>query len=129
MTAPQQRVSPEGQAGLQGYSVEQLNSLWSILRPDQREYVTTNYERAKKFNKMATDALNKRQNRMAYLIDYCRVNNYTEFNTREKIINDWTFTDANDDWLRWSREVKRCQVAIDMELKMASLLAGVPVAI
>lgn len=126
MTAPQPRVSPEG---LEGYTLEQLDSLWRILDPGQRAYVKMYYERARKFNKMATDALNKRQARLSYLLDYSKANGLTEYNTREKIIHDWVFTDANDDWLRWGREARRCQVAMDVELKMASLLAmEVPVA-
>lgn len=123
MNVPNQRTSPEG---LEGFSLDQLNSLWRILDPDQRAFVTLYYDRSRKLNKLATDAWNKRADRLQYLLDYCKANKYTDHGTREKIIHDWVFTDANDDWLRYTREVRRCLVAIDTELKMASLLAAVP---
>lgn len=121
-TIPNPRSSTEGVTGM---TLEQLHSIWTILDQTQREYVTLYYHRARKYHKLATEALDRRQKRVAYLVDYCRANKYSEHGTREKIINDWTFNDANDDWLRWLREAQRCESAINMELKMASLLAGV----
>jgi hypothetical protein len=117
---PNQRTSQEG---LEGYSFGELNSLWRMLDTDQRAFITLYYERSRKLNQQATEAFSKRQERLQFLLAYCKANRYTEHNTREKIINDWVFNDANDDWLRFSREVRRCQVAIDTELKMATLLA------
>lgn len=120
-TIPSPRYSTEGFTGM---DLGELNYIWQRLDAAQREYITLYYQRARKYNKLATEALDKRQKRLAYLIDYCKVNNYTEHGTREKIINDWAFNDANDDWLRWLREAQRCESAMTMELKMASLLAG-----
>lgn len=125
MTVPQQRTSPEG---LEGFTFQELAYLWRKLDAAQRAYIIAYYERSRKLNKMATDAWNKRADRIQYLLEWCKANKYNEHNTREKIAHDWVFNDANDDWLRCCREVRRCLVAIDMELKMASLTAGVPVA-
>lgn len=116
---PNQRTSPEG---LEGYSTGELAYIWKQLDETEREYIRMYYARIRKYNKLATEALDKRQDRMKYLLDYCKANGYTDFNAREKIIHDWVFNDANDDWLRWGREVKRCQVAIDTQLKMGPLL-------
>lgn len=124
MTAPKQRTSTEGPVGLEGYSVDDLYFIWQRLDDSQREYVTMYYHRARKLSKLATDAWNKRASRLQYLLDYCEVNNYNDFQTRQKVITDWVFTDANDDWLRFSREVRRCQVAMDTELKMGLLKLG-----
>lgn len=118
---PEQR-QPMGIVGMAGYSVGELNFIWQRLDASQREFITGYYRRARDLHKKATDAWNKRASRLAYLIDYCSVNKYNEFQTRQKIINDWTFTDANDDWLRFSREIQRCEAAIDMELKMSQLI-------
>lgn len=124
MTVPNQRTSPEGL----NYLFAEMSHLWSRLDPDTREYINLYHRRSRKLNKLATDAWNRRSDRLQYLLAYCKANKYTEHGTREKILHDWVFNDANDDWLRYSREVQRCQAAIDMELKMTSLLAAVPVA-
>lgn len=121
-TVPKQRVSPESPEGLDGFSTSELAWIWKNMDGTEREYIRGYYARIRKYSKLATEALEKRQERMAYLIDYCKANGFTEFNTREKIINDWVFTDANDDWLRWGREVKRCETAINTQLKMSMLL-------
>lgn len=120
INVPQPRTSPEG---LQGYTPEQLNSIWARLSPGQREYIRLYYDRLRRLNKQAVDAWNKRADRLQYLMAYCEANGYNEFQTRQKIINDWVFVDSSDDWLRFSREAHRCEVAIDMELKMAFLLS------
>lgn len=117
---PRPRTSPE--AGLEGYSPAELASIWQQLDASQREFITLYYRRARDLHKKATDAWNKRGNRLQYLLDYCKANKYNDFQTRQKIINDWVFCDANDDWLRFGREIRRCEVAIDMELKMSMLI-------
>lgn len=119
---PEQRRHPSGDAGLVGYSTAELSYIWQRLDASQREFITGYYRRARDLHKKATEAWNKRADRLQYLLDYCAANKYNEFQTRQKIINDWTFTDANDDWLRFGREIQRCEVAIDMELKMSLLI-------
>lgn len=121
-TVPNQRTSTEDQGGLAGFSTDELNFIWQRLDASQREFITLYYNRARKLNKQATDAWNKRAYRLQFLLEYCEVNGYTDHNTREKILNDWAFNDANDDWLRFSREIKRCEAAIAMELKMGLLI-------
>lgn len=121
-TVPNQRTSSEDQGGLAGFSTAELSFIWQRLDDTQREFITLYYHRARKLNKQATDAWNKRASRLQFLLDYCKANRYSDHNTREKILNDWNFNDANDDWLRFSREVKRCEAAIAMELKMGLLI-------
>lgn len=105
-------------------STTEMSYAWRLLDQKQREYVRTLYDRFRRFTKLATEAYNKRQDRLQYLLIYCQQNKYTEFGTREKIINDWTFSDASDDWLRCTREARRCKEALELELKMALVFAG-----
>ena len=124
-TVPQQRPPAESLSGEgPGMNAAEMSYAWRLLDNKQREFVKTMYDRYRRFNKLATEAYNKRQDRMQYLLLYCKSNKFTEFNTREKIINDWTFSDANDDWLRCLREAGRCKEALEMELKMSMLFNG-----
>lgn len=121
---PEQRQSVEdfGPMGLEGFSMAELHYIWQRMDDSQREYITLYYHRARKLHKQATDAWNKRADRLAYLLEYCRQNGYNDFQTRQKVINDWVFNDANDDWLRFSREIRRCEAAMNTELKMTQLM-------
>lgn len=123
-TVPQQRPPAEPPNEGPGMSTAEMSYAWRMLDQEQREYVKTLYDRFRRFNKLATQSYNKRMDRLQWLLVYCRQNKFTDFNTREKIIKDWEFNDANDDWLRQLREAQRCKEALELELKMAMLFNG-----
>ncbi len=124
MTAPAQRKPVEDQPGfgLDGFNPGLLNYIWPRLDQSQRSYITMYYHKLRKLNMQATEAWTKRANRLSYILAYCEKNKYTEHNTREKITNDWVFNDANDDWLRYCREIKRCEAAMRTELQFGLLI-------
>lgn len=124
-TAPKQRPPAEPMGGEgPGMSTAEMSYAWRLLDAKQREYVKALYDRFRRFTQLATIAYNKRMDRLQWLLLYCKQNNFTDFNTREKIINDWEFSDANDDWLRCLREAQRCKDALELELKMSLLFNG-----
>lgn len=123
MTIPNQRTSTEG---LQGFSPSLLSVIGKSLRGHERAYITLYWHRMRKSNEEATHASNKWQERNAFLKEYCRVNQYTEHQTREKMRLDYALNDAMDAWSWHTREAARCESVIAMELSARLLLGLVP---